>query len=207
MSTPILLVGAGGHARSCIDVIESVSSYAIGGLIGRAEEVGTTVFGYSVVGTEADLPRLRGGHSHALVGVGQLKTAAPREKLFSLLVENGFTLPAVVSRRAYVSPRATLGAGTIVMHGAVVNAGARIGQNCIVNSQALVEHDVEVGDHCHVSTGARVNGGVTVGRGTFIGSGSTIMQGVRIGERCVVAMGVSARRDCADGATVVRDRR
>jgi sugar O-acyltransferase (sialic acid O-acetyltransferase NeuD family) len=207
MSSSILVVGAGGHARSCIDVVESTGALRIAGLIGKVDEVGSMVFGYTVLGTEADLKRLRPSHREALVAVGHIRTAVPRETLFSLLRDLDFALPVIVSPRGYVSPRATIGEGTIVMHGAVVNAGARIGRNCIVNSQALIEHDVEVGDHCHISTGARVNGGVTVGHGTFIGSGSTILQGIRIGDRCTVAMGASARRDCPDGTTVVPDRR
>lgn len=207
MKSSIIVVGAGGHARSCIDVIESDGTRSIGGLVGKNDEVGTAIFGYQVLGTEADLGRLRPAHGAALVGVGHIKTAAPRERLFSLLLEQGFVLPVIISPRAYVSPRARIGDGTIVMHGAVVNAGARIGRNCIVNSQALIEHDVEIEDHCHVSTGARVNGGVSVGSGTFIGSGSTILQGIRIGARCVVAMGATPRRDCPDGSTVTPGRR
>jgi sugar O-acyltransferase (sialic acid O-acetyltransferase NeuD family) len=203
----LLVIGAGGHARSCIDVVESAGTHVIAGLVGRQDEVGTSVFGYAVLGTEADLPDLLGRHSQALVALGHLKTARPRAALFDLLTAQGFVMPTIVSLRGYVSARASLGAGTIVMHGGVVNAGARVGRNCIVNSQALVEHDATIGDHCHVSTGARVNGGVTVGAGTFIGSGSTVMQGVRIGERCLIAMGAAVRRDCPDGTTVLPERR
>jgi sugar O-acyltransferase (sialic acid O-acetyltransferase NeuD family) len=203
----LLVFGAGGHARSCIDVIESAATYAIAGLIGRDGEVGTLVSGYAVLGTEEDLPRLAAQHPNALIGVGHIKTAAPREQLFELLSAQGLNMPVIISPRGYVSPRASVGAGTIIMHGAVVNAGARIGRNCIVNSQALVEHDAEIGDHCHVATGARVNGGVSVGRGTFIGSGSVVMQGVRIGERCIVPMGAAVRHDCPDGTMSVADRR
>ena len=36
----ILLLGAGGHARSCIDVIEEQGQYQIAGLIGVESERG-----------------------------------------------------------------------------------------------------------------------------------------------------------------------
>jgi sugar O-acyltransferase (sialic acid O-acetyltransferase NeuD family) len=199
----ILLVGAGGHARSCIDVIEQDGRFAVTGLIGQADEVGSNILGYPVLGTDADIAALANVHVYAMVTVGQIKSAEIRVRLFGLLEESGYVLPAIVSPRAYVSAHATVGAGTIVMHGAIVNAGATVGRNCIVNSQSLIEHDTMVGDHCHIATAATINSGVRVGTRTFIGSGSSIRQCVIIGERSLIGMGERVRADCAPGARVV----
>jgi sugar O-acyltransferase (sialic acid O-acetyltransferase NeuD family) len=200
MSTvSVLLVGAGGHARACIDVIESEGRFEVAGLVGRIEEVGSRVLGYRVLGSDADLGRLRAQHAHALITVGQIKTPEPRIRLFELLRQAGYELPVFVSPHAHVSQHAALGAGTIVMHGAVVNAGARVGCNCIINSQSLVEHDAVIGDHCHVATAAAINSGVRVGSATFLGSNSTVRQLVSIGQRCVIGMGQRVLADCPDG--------
>jgi len=198
--TPILLAGAGGHARACIDVIEHEGRFAVAGLIGLAAEVGTRVLGYPVLGTDADLEDLFADCTHALVTVGQIKTPEPRMRLFERLQRSGYTLPAIVSPRAHVSAHATMGIGTIVMHGAIVNAAATLGRNCIVNSQALVEHDAAVEDHCHISTAAAINSGVRIGAGTFIGSNSSVRQSVAIGRRCLIGMGQRVLADCPDGA-------
>ncbi len=41
MSQPnLILIGAGGHARACIDAIEQEGIYKIAGLVGLAQEVG-----------------------------------------------------------------------------------------------------------------------------------------------------------------------
>lgn len=201
MSRPgILLVGAGGHARSCIDVIEQEGQFAIAGLVGMPGEVGGNILGYPVLGTDEDLPTLRRTCLHALVTVGQIKTPAMRIRLFDMLEQSGFTMPAIISPRAYVSPHAHLGGGSIVMHGAIVNAGAAVGRNCILNSQSLVEHDVVIRDHCHISTAARINGGVCIGAGTFIGSGVSVREGVSIGDRCLIGMGQSVLADCKEGS-------
>lgn len=198
--SPILLVGAGGHARSCIDVIEQQGQYAVSGLVGLPDEIGSQILGYPVLGTDAELPALRGEHRAAMVTVGQIKTPESRIRLFILLEQNGFSFPCIVSPHAYVSPHASIGPGTIVMHGAVVNAGAVVGRNCIINSQALIEHDAVVEDHCHVATAAALNSGVHVGAGTFIGSNASVRQCVKIGERCVVGMGQRVLADCEDGS-------
>jgi sugar O-acyltransferase (sialic acid O-acetyltransferase NeuD family) len=205
MSTaPVLLLGAGGHARACIDVIEQEGRFTIAGLLGRSGEVGARILGYPVVGTDADVHRLLREYTHALIAVGQIKTPEPRMRLFDLLLQNGYVLPVVVSPRAHVSRHATLGAGTIVMHGAIVNAGAVVGRNCIINSQSLVEHDAVIGDHCHVATAAAINSGVHIGSATFIGSNSTVRQQVHIGERCVIGMGQRVLADCKAGTQMPR---
>lgn len=196
MLSSILLIGAGGHARACIDVIEQEARFSVGGLIGLPDEVGMSILGYEVVGSDADLGQLSQRFGYAVVTLGQIKSPASRMRLFALAASADLGLPTIVSPRAYVSRHAHVGEGTIVMHGAVVNAGAVVGRNCIINSLALIEHDVVVGDHCHVATGASVNSGVRVGNGTFIGSGAAIRQGLSIGERTVVGMGQRLLADC-----------
>lgn len=202
MKPSLILVGAGGHARSCIDVLECLDAFAIAGCVGVEREVGAFVAGYPILFTDAEFERRASEFSRVLIALGQLRTPDPRISLFDRLSSLGCAFPPVISPRAYVSRRAIIGDGTIVMHGAVVNAHARIGRNCIVNSNALVEHDAVVDDHCHVATAAVLNGGVRVGSGSFVGSGALVLQGVSIGKRCVIAMGCSVRKDCEDGSFV-----
>jgi sugar O-acyltransferase (sialic acid O-acetyltransferase NeuD family) len=193
---PILLVGAGGHAGACIDVIEQEGRFVVKGLVGLPEEVGSRIFDYPVLGSDADLPALLSDCKNALVAVGQIKTPDPRMLLFDQLQQNKCVLPVIVSPHAYVSPNSKLGLGTIVMHGAVVNAKAVVGKNCIINSQSLIEHDAVIADHCHIATAATINSGVCVGMGTFLGSNSSVRQCINIGERCLIGMGQQVLVDC-----------
>jgi sugar O-acyltransferase (sialic acid O-acetyltransferase NeuD family) len=199
---PILLVGAGGHARACIDVIEQEGKFVVKGLVGLSCEVGSRILGYPVLGVDEDLPMLLGDCANALIAVGQIKTPDQRMRIFDQLLQSGCVLPVIVSPEAYVSPHAKLDAGTIVMHGSIVNAGVVVGKNCIINSQSLVEHDVVIADHCHVATAATINSGVCVGVGTFIGSNSSVRQCVNIGERCVIGMGQQVLSDCEAGISM-----
>ena len=199
MSNPsLILVGAGGHARACIDVIEQEAKYSIVGLTGLPEQRLTALLGYLVCGIDSDLVTLREKVSYALIAVGQIQTAMHRRRLYEQLSSLDFTLPTIIAPTAHVSRHAMIGAGTIVMHGAIVNAGVQIGRNCIVNTKALVEHDVIIGDHCHISTGAILNGGVQVGTGSFVGSGSLIKEGIEIGQDCMIGMGLTIRHKLLD---------
>ena len=203
----LLLVGAGGHARACIDVIEREGRFRVAGLVGLPGERGRDVLGYPVLGGDEDLGALAREHAHALVCIGQLASPQARIAAFERLRGHGFALPSIVSPAALVSRHASIGIGSIVMHGAVVNAGARVGANCIVNSRALVEHDAAIGDHCHLSTAAVANGGVVVGEGSFIGSGSVLREGIVVGRGCVVGMGLALRRSLPDGARYLGEAR
>ena len=200
----ILLVGAGGHAKACIDIIEQEDRFIIAGLIGAADQVGNQIYGYSVLATDEELPHLSSHYKYALVAVGQIKTPKLRIHLFNLLEQAGFELPVIISPHAYISSHAVLNAGTIVMHGVMVNADASIGRNCILNSQSLVEHDVIIADHCHISTAAIINGGVQVGEGTFVGSNSVIRESVKIGAHCVIGMGQQIFDNLTDNSVVGR---
>lgn len=201
--TSVLILGCGGHARACIDVFESQNQYQIIGLVGRSEDPQFTLLGYSLLGTDEDLPKLARQHGLAFIAVGHVNTSELRRNLFVRLRALGFKFPTIVASTAYVSPHAQVGPGSIVMHGAIVNAGAVIGENCIINSRALVEHDSRVGNHCHISTGAILNGNVNLGDGSFVGSGCKIREGISIGRNALVGMGLSVRHSLADGAHFV----
>lgn len=185
----LLLIGAGGHAVSCIDVVEAEGRYVIPGLIDIKEKIGQSILGYKIIGSDFDLHEFVGVYKNALVSIGQIKTAEIRKNIYEKAVRLGFNFPAIISPHAYVSPRAAIGNGTIVMHGVVINAGAEIGDNCIINSMVLVEHGAKVLSHTHIATGTRLNGDVVVGCKSFVGSGALIHQGVCIEDGSVIASG------------------
>ena len=198
--TELILIGAGGHSRSCIDAIEREGKYKIGGLVGLSHEVGSNHFGYQVLATDSELNALAEQFQYALVSIGQIQSPELRIRLYEKSVAAGFALPTIIAPSAYVSPNAIVGTGTVVMHGAILNAGVMVGNNCIINTRALLEHDSRVDDHCHISTGVIVNGGTLIGARSFIGSGSVIKEGVSVGAGSVVGMGLAVRHNIEDGS-------
>jgi len=198
----ILLIGAGGHARSCIDVLEKENQFEIAGLIEKGESISNESLGYPVIGTDDDLQVLRQQYKYALITVGQIKTPKVRIKLFQLLKKLDFTLPVILSPKSYVSKHAQIGEGTIIMHGSIVNANAIIGKNCIINNHSLIEHDSVIGDHCHIATGAIINGEVSVGKETFVGSGIVTKQGISIGDNCIIGAGATLKTDIPENQVI-----
>ena len=185
----ILLIGGGGHCKSCIDVIEQQGLYEIAGIIDQPSAMGSRVLGYEVIGSDEDLPALRNTFDYAFVTVGQIRSADLKIKLYQSLKSLNFIVPTIISPLAYVSQHAQVSFGTIVMHQALVNAGAKVGENCIINTKALIEHDAVIEDHCHVSTGAIINGGGEIFSESFVGSLATSKQCVQIGKKSFIKAG------------------
>jgi sugar O-acyltransferase (sialic acid O-acetyltransferase NeuD family) len=191
----IILIGGGGHCKSCIDVIEQENRYSIVGIVDVKEKSKQKLLGYSFIGTDEDLPKLIGKYKNALITLGQIKSADIRKKLYDILKRLNANLPVIVSPLAYVSKSAVVEEGTIVMHHVIVNAEAKIGANCILNSKSLIEHEAEIGNSCHISTGAMINGQVKVSNECFVGSGSVIANNVTVTDNVIIPAGMTVYKN------------
>ncbi len=202
MRKKVLILGAGGHAAACLDVINESKEYKVGEIVGVEKEVGNYLLGNEIRFTNADLEALSKRFKHAFVAVGQIKSSSIRENLVSRLNEFGFRLPTFISSSAHVSAHVKIGVGTIFMNGSIVNSQAEIGNHCIVNSNALLEHGVKLGDFVHISTGVLMNGDSSVGSGSFIGSGTIVRENIHISENVTIGMGSIILRDVPAGSVI-----
>jgi len=204
--TRIVVVGAGGHARSVIDALRTARAQfePVACTDPDPLRVGESLDGVPVVGDDNCLEGLfREGSRAACLGVGGVGDNRPRAKLHARLQTIGFSTPIVVHGRAYVSGSARLGDATVVLAAAVVAPGATLGVDVIVNSGAIVEHDCLIGDHVHLASGCVLGGGVEVGASAHVGLGANVLQGRRVGEHAIVGAGAVVVRDVPAGATVV----
>jgi len=196
----VLLFGSSGHAKSCVDLIESTETFVIKGVVTREKSKLSSFMGYDVTGTDESIAELVRDCPQAVIGVGQIKDAGPRIGLFLKLMDFNAEMPVIVSPYSKVSRHSSLGDGSLVFHHAVVNASAVVGKNCILNNKSLIEHDAVIEDHCHISTGAIVNGGAKVGRECFVGSGAILHEGVCVGENSIIGAGKVVREDVEPGS-------
>jgi sugar O-acyltransferase (sialic acid O-acetyltransferase NeuD family) len=135
-----------------------------------------------------------------IVGIGDCKV---RHEKHSLLAGRGARIPVVKHPAAWVSSRSRVGAGSVIMAGAVVNIDAALGDACIVNTGSTIDHDCTVGRSVHVAPGAHLSGRVSVGDRSWIGVGACVRQGIRIGADAVIGAGAVVIKDVDDGTTVV----
>lgn len=141
---------------------------------------------------------LQGGTKASVLlamGIGKVGIDSPRFPLLQTYLSSGYSMPSIVGQHAVVHDDVHLGAGTVVLDGAVVVTGTQMGRACIVNTHATVDHDCDLGDDVHVAPGATLSGGVTVGSRCLIGTGARVIQGVTIVADCLVAAGATVVRN------------
>ncbi len=203
MTKNLILVGAGGHAKACIEVIESTKEFAIKGLVDQQKGMGS-ILGYSILGEDDIIDQQASlANMYFLITVGQIKSASTRIKIFDHILKAGGQLATVVAGSATVSSRAKVGVGTIVMHHALVNADTIVGDNVILNNKSLIEHDCTIGNHVHISTGALVNGGCAVGNRVFVGSGAVLKNGVQICDDAIIGAASYVRESITEKGVYV----
>ena len=168
-ATPLIVIGAGGHARVVSDIVRLMGQHAIVGFLDdvNPERHGSLFCGATILGGVERLTGLAGaGVRHACVAVGD---CVARLRLAGLAAGAGFELPVLIHPSAVRAADAAVGSGTVLVAGSVVNPGARVGANVIINTGASVDHDCTIEDGVHIAVGARLAGHVSVGRGTWIG--------------------------------------
>lgn len=193
-STPLIMFGAGGHAKVIADLARLLN-YEVAGFVDTVhpERAGEFFAGSVILGDFENLPP-----AVAAVGFGD---NAARLELTEKLLGRGWRLPALIHPTAVVSPSAELGEGTMVMAKAVVQADARVGKACIVNTGAILEHDSLVNDGVHLAPRSCVCGSVVVGKKTFVGAGAVVREKMSIGEGVIIGAGSVVVKSLPDGVT------
>jgi len=199
----IILIGGGGHCKSCIDVLELEGRFDIDGIIDLPEKKGEKILGYPVIGNDEDIEELSKTYKYFFITIGQIKSPDLRKELFYKLEKLKVEIPFIISPRAYVSKHAKIEKGTIIMHDAIVNAEAKIGKNCIINTRTLIEHEASVGNFCHISTNAIINGQCNVGDDCLIGSGTTMANNVDVCDNCLISSGSVILRSISSPGTYI----
>ncbi len=205
---PLVIVGGGEHARVVIEAARTRSeAWQVLGIGDPGPATRTRqLLGVEHLGDDGDLAaqidRLQGDlRPWCVLGFVGSDGAQARRRAVERLGPAA-RWATVVHDRAWVSPSAELGEGSVILAGAIVNAGAVTGRHAIVNSAAILEHDVVLGDHVHVGPGAILGGGSRAGSGVVLGVGSLVRDHVEVGPGATVGMGAVVVGDVAPGTVV-----
>ncbi len=199
----IVIVGGGGHAKMCIDLLRQSNEYEILGIIDSKLELGSDVLGVKVIGGNSSLNILvKLGVKYAANGVGAISNPKLRCKIHQDLTDIGFRIPNLIHPSSNVEPSVHMGDGNQIMMGAAIGSDVQLGNGCIVNSGSVISHDCILRDHCHVAPGAILAGLVDVGESSVIGMGATVYLGITIGRDAMVFNGVNILKNVAEGEIV-----
>lgn len=195
----IFVIGASGHGKVIIDILERQALWRIVGLIDTYKHPGTELMGYPVLGPEDRLPELMAKHGvhGAIIAIGDNRIRRQVAlRVASIAPELGFV--NAVHPSARIAREVELGKGIALMAGVTVNPGTRIGDFCYVNTNASVDHDNVLEPFSCVQPNAATGGNVRLGALSVIAMGATVVQGVSIGEDTIVGAGSTVLNDIPD---------
>jgi UDP-perosamine 4-acetyltransferase len=187
MRVPVIIVGAGGHAKVVISTARACG-HAVAAIVDDdPAKWGQSLLGIRVAGPTATALEDRNATCVLAVGANAARARLAGRACCSFV--------SLVHPGAVVDDSVELGEGTVVFAGCVIQADTRIGRHGIVNTGASIDHDCVLGTAVHVAPGARLAGGVTLGDEVMFGIGACVIPGVAIGDRATIAAGAAVVRD------------
>lgn len=186
------IYGASGHAKVIIDIIRS-KDLALDFIFDDNPEI-KELLGLKVIHEITE----NIWEKNWVLAIGSNKTRKILSQNFKASIH-----PALVHKKAVISPSVKLGKGTVVMANACINSSAYVGEHCIINTGAVIEHDCKLEDFVHISPNAVLAGDVMVGEGSHIGSGVAVIPGIRIGKWSIIGAGTVIIKDVPEGVVVV----
>ncbi len=186
------LYGKGGHSNVVTDVLASQGVEVVSTFDDDSTRAGVSDYGLRL--REESFPQL----DHPLIiTVGDNGLRADIARKLNCNYGIGIHTSAIVASSA------TIGEGTVVLHGAVIQANATIGKHVLINTGASIDHDNILGDFVHISPQAVLCGHVEIGEGTHIGAAAVVIPSVKIGKWCTVGAGSVVISNIPDYCTVV----
>ena len=161
----LLILGAGGYGKTIADLASQLGCYEKIAFLDDGQER------ENILGKCEDYASVSREFDEVYPAFGNNEF---RMRWLKTLLSEGICVPTLVHPRAYVSPTAKLGTGTMVLPMAVVNTGVTVGNGCIINIGTLIDHDTVVEDGVHLAPGAIVKAENRIAAGRKIDSGEVI---------------------------------
>jgi sugar O-acyltransferase (sialic acid O-acetyltransferase NeuD family) len=193
----LLILGAGGHGRASAYVAASMKRWSQIAFLNDLTI--PELRDFEILGGFQEVYRYKEEYD-VFVAIGDNET---RRKLLLQLEAENFTIPVLIHPSAFVGENVKLGAGSIVMAGAVIICNSTIGKGVIVNTSSSIDHDNQIGDFVHISPGAHLAGEVTIGENTWICTGAAVINKLTITDHCIVGAGAVVVRAITEKGTYV----
>lgn len=187
MKKNILIIGASGHAKVIIDILERLNQYNIIGLVDTYKSKTERLFNYNILGTEHDIPQLIKKHNvfGGIIAIGDNYTRMKLAKAINDQHTN-FKFITAIHPQAIIGKNVQIDEGTCVMAGAIINADACIGKHCIINTKSSVGHDCLIKCYNSIAPGATLGGNVHIDKCSSVSINATVIENISIGKHTVI---------------------
>lgn len=186
----IVIFGASGHGSVVLDCIEKEAKYQVIGFVDSFKTKGTEHNGYTVLGSEYDLPQIIEEYEvfGGIVAIGDNWNRSLIVDRIAKIVPD-FNYVSAVHPNAEIGKEVQLGDGSVIMPGVMVNANAIIGNHCILNTSSSLDHNGLMNHFSSLAPNVCAGGNLILGKGSAICLGSNIIENITIGAHTVIGAG------------------
>jgi sugar O-acyltransferase (sialic acid O-acetyltransferase NeuD family) len=177
----MVIIGAGGHAVSVAETVVA-AGYELIAFVSN-DSRGHELLGRPVFKEIPENYIAGGGFLTIAIGDNSTREHVWHE-LRKTVDQDRF--PTLTHPSASISQFAIIGAGTVVLQGAIVGSAAKVGVGCLLNSGSITEHECQLGDFSSLGPNSTLGGQVTIGQRSAVSIGATVKHGVVIGADTVV---------------------
>ncbi|MFG3700191.1 acetyltransferase [Micromonospora sp. NPDC047620] len=208
MTTPLVVVGCGGHGREVLTIARAADAAAgrrrwrlLGFVDDRPSEENLKRV------QRLDVPYLGGvawlrdapPETHHVIGIGDPRV---RRAVAGRVDAYGVPAASLVHPAATIGPDTVHGPGFVAFAGARVTTNVTVGRHVHLNQNATVGHDCTLADFVSVNPLAAVSGDCHLAEGVLVGTTAAVLQGLRVGRHSTVGAGACVVRDVPDGVVV-----
>lgn len=175
----IALIGAGGHCKVVIDLINLLGTFKIVGIYD--DNKNKKFCNYNILGKINNLdPNIK----NYIITIGNNKI---REKIYKN--NKNLNWATLIHPTAIISKNVVIDKGTIVCAGSIIQTCVKIGKQCIINTGCSIDHECVIGSFTNISPRATICGQVNISKLCFIGANCTIIQCLTIGKNSIIGAG------------------
>ena len=189
----IALIGAGGHSKVIVDLINELNIYKIVGFYD--DNVSSKLYNLINLGK---INNIDYSIKNFVIGIGN-------DKIRKQIFENNKNLNwiTLIHPSAIISKNVTIDKGTIVCAGSIIQTDVKIGKQCIINTGCSIDHECIINDFCNICPKATLCGQVQIGTLSFIGANSTLIQCITVGNNCIIGAGSVIIKNIENNCKVV----
>lgn len=199
---PLLILGAGGHAATLLDILLKQNKKIVG-VIAPEITANQIVFENMQHYTEDDdVKRFKPSDILLVNGIGSMPNKPLRAVVYNHFKKLGYKFATVIADSAKVSDYCILAEGVQVMNNCVLNIGSEVGENTIINTSASIDHDCNIDKNCHIAPGVTLSGQVTIEEYVHLGTGVSVINNITIGHNTVVGVGANITKSIPPNSVV-----
>ncbi len=143
----LIIIGAGGYGQTVADVAQQLGRYE------KIVFLDDNKVSDDVVGKCSDFEKFIADDTEIYPAFGNNEV---RMSFLEKLEKAGANLPTIIHKTAFVSPRATVEKGSVVLPMAVVNTDVVVKKGCIINCGCVIDHGCVIENGTHICIGALV---------------------------------------------------